>query len=842
MQIGAYTVEAELARGGMGIVYRARSPGGVPVARKVLHAGTEDDETLERFRREATLQRGLEHPNLVRVLDAGLSNSHPWIAFELVEGGTLEQRVRRQGPLPWREAVRALAEVAAGVSAAHERGLLHRDIKPANVLFAPRGAKLADFGLVKDLDQETLTQTGLTLGTPAYLAPEQIGSEKERWCPATDVYGLAATLYFALTGRPPFSGSTGIEVLLAVSQAPPPSPRALVRSVPPWLDALCQRGLAKQGADRYRDAVSFRAALLHTEVRSASWPRRLIALAAAAALGAGAWAVSRSDGEPDPAPTDTRSNAGERELEAAIALRSAGAYEEAIEAFTEVLEDEPDSCVALLGRGAATFQAGRVEASLSDFERALALEPENQSAWLGKFEVLQALGRHEQALFAFSRFEALGALRSALYAKRAASHAALGRLEDAAKDQARALEDALKPEIEAELRMQHAQVLLKLKRFSRAREVVDPLVQQGGPSPKVLLLRARASRGLGQLKQALADVSAALELDPDFVDAYLERGSIRNLRREHDAAVDDSSRALELEPELVDAHLQRALALRQLGRLNEALADYQRASQLDETNVAAYVGLGSIFRQDWRRTEVALGALSRAVALAPRLPQARMERAQLLLDLGEHEGAIQDLSVVLEQRPALAKALRLRARAHANAGRLEAAIADLDRAAAENPDRPELLTERGALHSRLEHYPQALEDLDRAIELDPDLALPYCVRGGVRATLKQHQRARADFDRALELNPDLLLTLIQRGQAHLTLGELDAALADFECVLAVDATRAQAWQGRGEVRQAQGRYREALADFDRALELAPPQSRTAERIRAQRATCAELAR
>jgi len=191
--LGPYQPLNELARGGMGVVYRARDTrSGELVALKVLLDLACDLELLERFGREVEVAGEVEHPHLVRVLDADLRPPRPWAAFELVEGGTLERRVLRDGPLPWREAVRIVSEVAAGVSAAHEKGLLHRDIKPANVLLGPAGAKLADFGLVKDLDRETLTQTGATLGTPAYLAPEQVGSEKARWGPATDVYGLAA--------------------------------------------------------------------------------------------------------------------------------------------------------------------------------------------------------------------------------------------------------------------------------------------------------------------------------------------------------------------------------------------------------------------------------------------------------------------------------------------------------------------------------------------------------------------------------------------------------------------------------------------------------------------------
>ncbi|MEZ6188965.1 MAG: serine/threonine-protein kinase, partial [Planctomycetota bacterium] len=171
-----------------------------------------------------------------------------------------------------------------GVAAAHERGVLHRDIKPENVLLGPLGPKLADFGLAKDLDRETLTESGATLGTPGFLAPEQIGSEKARWGETTDVYGLGATLYFALTGRPPFQGPTTIATLGQVLRAEPPSARALNPAVPAWLDALVRQCLAKLNAERPPSALAVRAALMQRPAEVTS-RRALAVLVPALALG-----------------------------------------------------------------------------------------------------------------------------------------------------------------------------------------------------------------------------------------------------------------------------------------------------------------------------------------------------------------------------------------------------------------------------------------------------------------------------------------------------------------------------------------------------------------------------
>jgi len=288
-ELGPYAIEAELGRGGMGVVYRARDTrDGRVVALKVLRDALGDPELLERFRLEAKALRGLEHPNLVRVLDHDVSPPRPYAVFEFVPGETLQARVSREGPLPIPDAIRILSEVAAGLAAVHDRDLLHRDVKPENVLLGPAGAKLADFGLVKRLDGTSLTQSGTTLGTPSYLAPEQIGSDKARWGPSTDVYGLAATLFYALTGAPPFAGPSTLVTLSRVLNEDPPLPSALRPEVPEWLDAVCTRGLAKGNRERYPSAVAFRLALREGRPARAPTARHLAGalLAAACALGA----------------------------------------------------------------------------------------------------------------------------------------------------------------------------------------------------------------------------------------------------------------------------------------------------------------------------------------------------------------------------------------------------------------------------------------------------------------------------------------------------------------------------------------------------------------------------
>jgi tetratricopeptide (TPR) repeat protein len=256
MRIGDYEVEGELARGNMGVVYRARDPGlDRPVAVKLMRSSLSADSALRaRFEREAQALARVEHPNVLRVHAFGDHQGHGYLVTELVDGESLEARLRREGPLPVEAAVGLALELGKALSAAHAKGLLHRDIKPDNVLLPADGGptRLTDFGLARDLEasHSGLTKTGLALGTPGYWPPEQATGRLEAVGPASDVYGLGATLYAMLLGRPPISARTAPEILAQLRERPA-SLRGDREEVPPDLDAVVLSCLEPDPADRY---------------------------------------------------------------------------------------------------------------------------------------------------------------------------------------------------------------------------------------------------------------------------------------------------------------------------------------------------------------------------------------------------------------------------------------------------------------------------------------------------------------------------------------------------------------------------------------------------------------
>jgi len=255
---GGYELISELGKGGMGIVYRARELElGREVALKLILASrASSPAVIARFRAEAEAAGRLEHPGIVPVYRFGEEEGHPYFTMGLIEGTTLDRRLK-QGPLPANEAAQILLGVAKAIHHAHESGLLHRDLKPSNVLLGDDGSpRVTDFGLAKRLDsEESLTKTGDIVGTPCYMAPEQVTGDRGRITARTDVYGLGAILYHMLTGRPPFLAPTPLETVLQVLDQDAPPPRVLDPTVDRDLEMIALKCLQKPTELRYSSAL-----------------------------------------------------------------------------------------------------------------------------------------------------------------------------------------------------------------------------------------------------------------------------------------------------------------------------------------------------------------------------------------------------------------------------------------------------------------------------------------------------------------------------------------------------------------------------------------------------------
>lgn len=253
--IGQYRVEQEIGRGGMATVYRATQLSlGRPVALKVLaHNLTSDPGLVERFHHEAVIASHLSHPNIVQVYDTGKDAGSYYIAMEFIDGPTLAQVIKAKGALEIPHAVAVALSAAEALALAHARGVVHRDIKPANIMQTMAGRVVVmDFGIARAALMSSLTVTGTTIGTPAYMSPEQAMGRKAD--ARTDLYALGVVLYQALIGRVPFEADTPVATLLQHAHQPPPDMRQIRPEIPIWLDLVVRCCLAKDPNSRYQRA------------------------------------------------------------------------------------------------------------------------------------------------------------------------------------------------------------------------------------------------------------------------------------------------------------------------------------------------------------------------------------------------------------------------------------------------------------------------------------------------------------------------------------------------------------------------------------------------------------
>ncbi|TYB92022.1 serine/threonine protein kinase [Micromonospora sp. WP24] len=253
---GRYELEQRIGVGGMSEVWRAHDTVlDRPVAVKVMSPG--QDSSVERIRAEARSAARLVHPNVASVHDFGtcatpLGRRTPYLVMELAEGETLAAHLRA-GPLDWRISVRVCAEVCAALAAAHAHGIVHRDVKPANVILTPAGAKVLDFGIATPAGATDPTPDGMVVGTPAYLAPEQL--DRAPATPAADMYALGVLLYYCLTGRLPYDADSATQ-LFDSRRRRPPRPLPEIEGLPPEVAELCRSCLTDDPAQRPASLVA----------------------------------------------------------------------------------------------------------------------------------------------------------------------------------------------------------------------------------------------------------------------------------------------------------------------------------------------------------------------------------------------------------------------------------------------------------------------------------------------------------------------------------------------------------------------------------------------------------
>ncbi len=719
--VGPYLVERELARGGMGVVYVGRHAQlGRRVALKLMLApglAGAGSAGRTRFAREAQAVAALDHPSVVRLHEVGEHDGHPFMAMELIEGASLANRLEGEGPLPVREAAALVEQVARALQHAHDRGVLHRDLKPANVLVDREGRpKVTDFGLARLADErERLTRTGQMMGTPAFMPPEQVTGHADQIGPASDVYGLGATLYALLAGEPPFSGDSAFNVIARVMRVEPEPLRTHRPEVGAELEAVVARCLEKAPQARYpapaaladdlRRWLEGRPVLARPPSRAArlrKWAGRhralLRALVVSAALVGGGLTAGA------PALRARLAGTADTELARLVAAGERALAEgdtaRAIRLFAQASDLEPSPALQLR-LGQANLAHGRLDPARRELEAALAGELAGEA----RREALQALveiaDRQGDAAAALARLDALVALDPTsieLRVERAARRERLGDPAGAAADLTEAL--ALLGEGDPARRRALVEARVRLRRaageWAQALRELDALLAERPGEVELLFARAEVQQMLGDHAGAIASCSSALALDPRSYRGYLISGRI-GVRAHRRTAAQDLDRAIELRPTLAEAYALRARVAAADGvaaaRIDELLEQAMRASEggdlparPDEPPEQAELRRARALTYATRAWTVpagkrltsreALELSERALGLDPLCDLAHTVRAEALLARRDPQGALLAIDRAVSLAPIDVDARVIRARVLQAVGRREEAVAE----------------------------------------------------------------------------------------------------------------------------------------------------------------------
>ncbi len=622
-RLGRYELRGELGRGGVGVVYAAWDTRlQREIALKTLLAGRDASEvTIERFLREVRATSCLRHAHIVSVHDAGVIDGHFYLAMDRIEGRSLAALLDSEGALEPRRTVDLLAPVARALAHAHREGFLHRDVKPENVLVDNEDvAYLTDFGLAADLkDGERLTKSHQALGTPAFMAPEQLRGQHRD--PRVDVYALGATLYECVTGRVPFLAESYPELMHQVLTREPDPPRSLAPLLAPDLEAVIMTCLEKDPERRYPGPADLAADLerfqrgeaVHASLpslRRRFWQRvqrhRAVALGTTVALvgvlsgGLGAFWIYR-DASSESRRTGRleeerarllqtqRERAVREEARSAASAEAALASttEDAIQAYTRLLERYPESWEGRVSRARLWRQRSRelrargrdliaaeraARAALEDLNQALR-EADRAALRLLKVELLRVdLRQPEQALAETRRV--LKAKEPALagYAQARLAYAQ-GDLVGAEEAVRRAL--GSRPLAPARLLL--AELCLARGVPNEALSQLDTLAGRSEYAAEVSLLRGLALHAMGSPQDAYNDAIRARELDPTAPRAHALLATLRLEQSNPGGALGPAKKAASLAPDEGRYALLLARTHLLLGDLKRALAAYRQA-------------------------------------------------------------------------------------------------------------------------------------------------------------------------------------------------------------------------------------------------------------------------
>ncbi len=819
--VSGYEILGELGRGGMGVVYKARqlALNRTVALKMILAGGHAGPQELARFKAEAEAVARLQHPNIVQIHEVGEADGQPFFSLEFVEGGSLDRKLAGT-PQPAGDAAALVETLARAVQYAHERGVVHRDLKPGNVLLQrePHGAppvglgtpKITDFGLAKRLDTPAgQTSAGATLGTPSYMAPEQIMACPGAVGPPADVYALGAILYELLTGRPPFLAESAWDTLAQVTSEEPVPPSRLQPKVPRDLETICLKCLHKEPRQRYAAAVALaddlhrflagepiRARPTASWERGVKWARRrplvaglLAALVLVTAVGFGLVTWKWQEAEANAAAEAAARADAERQKEAEARARKDA---EDARRLAEVREQEAEvqRREALKQQGLAEKRARAIDEAMDKLAEAV----DGFFTGLSESKVFRKLGLEEL------RRGLLGWARPffALYARhKNADPRERGRLAGAYYRLAYYTDESGSREEAAGL---YRQALAVYEELAASKGGPDVRAEVAGCHARLALLYVATGK-TEEAEAAHAKVLALRErLAVDRPDLPARRAALAQSHNDL-GALQFAARRFDL----AEKSWETALAIRrELAAVGTASPAYQYA-------VAASLGnLAALYRLT-RRGKEAEASWKAALATTERLAAAHPEEDDYQEEVAANNNNLAALYLdgwrYAEAEACWNRALAIHqhfASAHPAVTRYQSLLAST-------------WSNLGVLYAHTRRFGQAEAAHRKALAL--------------RAQLVRGHPTVADYTLNLVASHVNLADAVRTAQPEASLADYDKAVQTVEAFLKGHPKntrgrelRARALGGRAEALSQGGRHAEALAAWDRALAAAPEKS------------------
>ena len=740
---GRYQLADEIGRGGMATVYRARDlKHDRAVALKVLKPHLSATLGAERFLREIAVTARLDHAHILPLLDSGEAEGLLYYVMPYVDGESLRDRLDREKQLSLDDALLIVREVADALSYAHSHGIVHRDIKPENILLSGGHARVADFGIARAVKaagaDSSLTETGLAIGTPIYMSPEQASGEREVDA-RTDVYSLGCVLYEMLSGQPPYTGVNAEAIMARKILGPLPSLRIVRDTIPPSVEAAVTKALAKVPADRFASAAEFANALDDDRAPVRSEPRGLrvsplwrigvpvFAVAVAlflilAKMGERRASFSGETGRGRVAslavlPLENLSGDAEQDYFAAgihealiVHLGKMSGLERVIARPSVMRFGKTDRSPRQIANelGVSALITGTVLRSGNKVRvTAQLIDPDTERQLWG-----ESYEREIRDVFALQNEIVTAIAREVQIKLSSGDRATLARTR------------RVNPQAyEAYLKGKFLLNKFTPEGFAKGMALFDeaiaidpsePLAYAGLAYGYSLMEVLAESSSPDAIRRAKAAGLKAVELDPTLAEAHDALSGVRMSEFDYDGARESIERALELNPNLAEAHIHHAWNLAIFGTEADAIAEMKRGIELDPLSPLYNAWLGGLY-WEYGRFDEAIEQTQKSIELEPDFPVALYVRGLALADKGKYAEAIAAHQKGMQKYPNRSFAWGL-ARTYAVAGRAEDARKILSTAESNHPIEPVHPWFIAAAYSALGDYERAMQWLEKAYE------------------------------------------------------------------------------------------------------------------------------